>query len=112
MPKVAADGALISGQVRWKGCNMVFGMLKDEIEKIRKGIRHHAELFLRAGDKLSVGDTVTFREANESPPYPTLDFVADGEFVRVVLTVIRPINGPGRMESLVHVEWNVPTAAN
>lgn len=85
---------------------------RDEIEKIRRGMRHHAELLLRPGERLSVGDTVTFREANETPPYPVLDSVADGEFVRVVLTVIRPINGPGKMEGVVHVEWNVPTAAN
>jgi hypothetical protein len=94
---------------------MNFGMLKDEIEKIRKGMRHHAELLLRPGEKLSVGDTVTFREATEATqtsPHPVLDFVAGGEFVRVVLTVIRPINGPGKMEGVVHVEWNVPTAAN
>jgi hypothetical protein len=91
---------------------MVFGMLKDEIKKIRKGMRHHAELVLRPGEKLSVGDTVSFHEANETPPYPVLDSVAGGEFVTVVLAVIRPINGPGKMEGVVHVEWNAPAAAN
>jgi hypothetical protein len=94
---------------------MVFGMLKDEIENIRKGMRHHAELLLRPGEKLSVGDTVTFCEATEATqtsPHPVLDSVAGGEFVRVVLTVIRPINGPGTREDVVHVEWNVPTTAN
>jgi hypothetical protein len=93
---------------------MDFGMLKDEIENIRKGMRHHAELLLSPGEKLSVGDTVTFREATEATqtsPHPLLDLVAGGEFVPVVLTVIQPINGPGTRKNAVHVEWNVPTAS-
>ena len=91
---------------------MVFGMHKDEVEKIRKGMRHHAEVRPRPGEKLSVGDTVTFREAPEIAPFPALDSVAGGNFVRVVLTVSRPVNGPGSLEGVVHVEWKIPTKAN
>ena len=70
-------------------------------------------VILKPGEKLSVGDKVTFHEVPDaSSPYPAFDVVAGGESVMVVLSAVRPIDGPGNMTGVVHVEWNVTMAAN
>jgi hypothetical protein len=67
---------------------MEFPMVKEDMEKVRRGRRRHAVVPVKPGDALRAGDTVRFYQVGYNP-FGEMLTVPDGEVISVVVKEVR-----------------------
>lgn len=106
-PKLGKSRLLLAGVSESESAaHWEFPMMKEDIEKVRRGRRHDAVVPVKPGDMLRAGDTVKFYQVGHNP-FGEVLAVPDGDAISVVIKEIRR-QGDWAGHHLYHIAWDVP----